>query len=248
MPGSGDVGERRCGSLLYTHRAGFARCRKETVGTMRVDTVDASLAPGLAQDSSAPATTISIIQTDPEDSLDLLLAGVQKQNGPVIFLLPEQGQTFERDEDFKRLRAMQELGMAPREISFVIPPTRAEMLGRLALGQEFPFSSSLERAIALLYQPRQSDVYTILNLTQEEAPAFSQAHTTSGPLASPPPANVADEHDLAGPKGVHMVPEQEALPVSTTGPLPVARQQAFSRKRRLRRGQLALISSPTAGS
>src|ERR1700693_1535881 len=91
LPGSGDAGERRCSSLLYTHRAGFRRCRKETVGTMRVDTIDASLAPGMAQDSSAPATTISIIQFDPEDSLDLLLAGVQKQTGPVIFLLPEHG-------------------------------------------------------------------------------------------------------------------------------------------------------------
>jgi hypothetical protein len=211
---------------------------------MRVDTIDASLAPGLAHDSSAPATTISIIQIDPEDSLDLLLAGVQKQSGPVIFLLPEHGQAFEQDEDFKRLHAMQELGMAPRDISFVIPPTRAEMLGRLALQQEFPFSSSLERAIALLYRPRQSDVHTILNLTQEEAPAFSQAHTTSGPLASPPQANASGEHELAGLGGVRMVPEQEAqgLQVSTTGPLPVAGQQAFSRKRRLRRGQLALIA------
>lgn len=211
---------------------------------MRVDTVDASLAPGLAQDRSAPATTFSIIQTDPEDSLDLLLAGVQKQNGPVIFLLPEQGQTFEQDEDFKRLRSIQQLGMAPREISFVIPPNRAEMLGRLALQQEFPFFSSLERAIALLYQPRQSDVHTILNLTQEEAPAFSQAHTTSKPLATPPPGNTYDEHDLAGFNGVRMVPGQEAqaLPVSTTGPLPTAGQLAFARKRRLGRGQLALIA------
>ena len=211
---------------------------------MRVDTVDSSLAKGLAQDNSAPATPISLIHIDPQDTLDLLLAGVQTHTGPVIFLLPEHGQAFEREEDFKRLRAMQQLGVAPRAISFVIPPTRAETLGRLALQQEFPFFSSLERAIALLSQPQQSDVFTILHLTQQAAPAFSQAHTPSGPLSSQTPGNASGEHDLTGHNGVRMVPEQQAqaLPASTTGPLPRAGQQAFSRKGHLSRGQLALIA------
>ncbi len=160
----------------------------------------------------------------------------------MIFLLPEDGQAFEREEDFKRVRAMQQLGVAPREISFVIPPTRAETLGRLALQQEFPFFSSLERAIALLSQPQQSDVYTILHLTQQASTVFSQAHTPSGIVSSPPPGNASKEHDHTSLNGVRMVPEQQALPVSTTGPLPGVGQQAFSRKRHLSRGQLALIA------
>jgi hypothetical protein len=206
---------------------------------MRIDTVDASLAPGLAHQDGT--TTISIVQVEAQDSLDLLLSGIQGQSGPVILLVPEEGRAFGHSGDFERLRTLQQTGLAPEYITFVLPPTRANALGRFAYQQGFPWSSSLERAIASLYQPPQADAYVAPNTAQQEMPTTFPQAPVIAELLSVSPAE--GEYGSGGTEGTCSAPDLvgRARPPYTTGPLQGAGQHPPP-QRRLSRKRLALIA------
>lgn len=170
---------------------------------MRVDTVDATLAP--------EGSTISIIQVDADDSVDTLLATIQKSE-LVIILVPEEG-LFEEAHTYERLHNLQQMSLAPEKISLVIPPSRAQTLGRLASQQGVPWSSSLERAIAFLFQPHPP----VANQAKD-ASTFPQTSVIAGLFS---PLSTGAESDLTGIEGVRTAPEQsEHVPhAHTTGPL-----------------------------
>jgi hypothetical protein len=125
-----------------------------------------NVASGLSQDEriSFPPPMIDIIQIDPEDTLDLLREAIDKQRGPVIFLVPQWSQVFAQGSDFARLS---KTAPVPQRINFVIPPSRFEVLSTLASQQGFGAFPSLEAALS--------------QLVQGHVPASSTALVTSPP-------------------------------------------------------------------
>jgi hypothetical protein len=88
------------------------------------------------------ARELRAIQIEPEDSLEAVLMTLSLQTGPVILLLPEQGQAFHAPSHFAQLRQVR----PPNEVSFAIPQSRMRTLGRYARQHGFSFASSLEKA------------------------------------------------------------------------------------------------------
>ena len=189
---------------------------------MREETVTTSLAPDQEQDQRAPSNTVSVIHIEPEDSLDLLLPALEEQTEPVILVLPERGHVFEHGEDFQRLRSFQEERVLHGKVSFVIPQTREEKVGKLAYQQGFSFSSSLVEAVALLDQSQAVDAYRrhVHGLLQDipDIPVFSPGPPP--PLLRTLPATLEAqvEQDREGPKEPEQPQQQASPPLSPLSP------------------------------
>ncbi|QBD83311.1 hypothetical protein EPA93_48065 [Ktedonosporobacter rubrisoli] len=116
---------------------------------MQVDDVHALLAESAQQNMTRVSTTIApgeliLLQVEPGDSFETVLAGISQQQHPVILVLPEQGPALSRVEHFAQLKGVQ----APPIVGIVVPSSRMNALARFAYQYGITLFSSLEKAIA----------------------------------------------------------------------------------------------------
>jgi hypothetical protein len=110
---------------------------------------------------------LSVLQIEPEDTLEAVLALLAHVERPIIIVLPERGPVFSQAEDFTRLKQC----TAPTIVSFVLPRDRMSSVATFAYDAGFPFTSSIEKAEASFLQQRED--------IQEQATPVSE--TAYGP-------------------------------------------------------------------
>src|SRR5262245_29407714 len=94
--------------------------------------------------SSIAPGELSIIEIEPQDTPETVMATLSRHTRPVILLLPKYGTAFSEPFHFQRL------AQAPRPeiVSVVIPRNRVATLAKAVYQQGFTFATSLEKAIA----------------------------------------------------------------------------------------------------
>src|SRR5579883_1007212 len=115
---------------------------------MKIDTAYLTRQDAQQQSLLNRSTATCVIQIEPEDTLENVLAALRFQAypAPVILVLPEQSQLFDDPAHFEELRQI----CPPDRMSFVIPSSRIGTVARYAHWYGFPFASSLQRAAQLL--------------------------------------------------------------------------------------------------
>jgi hypothetical protein len=100
---------------------------------MQIDDVHVLLTERAQQDLTHLATMVApgaltLLQVEPEDSFEIVRAGIAQQSRPMILALPEHGPALSCDEHFARLAEVP----APPIVGIVVPDSRLEALAPLA--------------------------------------------------------------------------------------------------------------------
>ncbi len=176
---------------------------------MQVDDVHALLAESAQQDMTRVSTTIApgeliLLQVEPGDSFETVLAGISQQQHPVILVLPEQGPALSRAEHFAQLKGVQ----APPIVGIIVPSSRMNALARFAYQYGITFFSSLEKALTAGASLRRA-------FSQDESSEFVARSRQTGDL---PPVNTYA--GTAGfPQPPYIIQDQEQGNGSMSGPI-----------------------------
>lgn len=129
---------------------------------------------------------LSILQIEPADSLEAVLAVLAHHGRPVLISLPECSQVFSQTEHFARLRR----ASTPPIVSFIIPRERMSSVAQFAHEQGFHFTPTLAKAEAVFLQ------------------LHYQSGLSSGPLTPMPEADF-----WQSPNGASAEPRQPSIPL-----------------------------------
>jgi hypothetical protein len=117
----------------------------------RIENSFAARLPTTHARSSHPSR-LSLLHIAPEETLDEVLTRLEREDQPVILILPEEGAVLSHPDHFLALwRLVAEYGRPPA-VSLVIPETRP-LVAQLATHYSLPHAASLEAALhALLHR------------------------------------------------------------------------------------------------
>jgi hypothetical protein len=125
--------------------------------------------------------TMSVLQVEPEDTIDVMLVVLRQHTGPVIVVLPASGSAFDHPDHFAQLRCLQDTGRSGEVVGFVIPGNRLGALARHAHQQGFFFSSSLEKVLQSGVQRVDHRTRSTEDLTKKRVQAMEDlTHYTTG--------------------------------------------------------------------
>jgi hypothetical protein len=167
---------------------------------MRIDTASHFMESDQLPITLAPAANeareLRVIQIEPEDPLEAVLMTLRLQAGPVILLLPEQGQAFHVPSHFAQLRQVR----SPDEVSFAIPQSQIRTLGRYAHQHGFSFASSLEQA-AQSFPVREEQSHTDETFQGVKAVSHEQETDAMLDMQVALIEEKREEQDVPGPSG-----------------------------------------------
>lgn len=149
---------------------------------MRIETTSVLTPENASQqerlrDDADEGRRLHLLHVEPDDVFECVLSELRVLSGPVILLLPEQGQVLSDPAQFEYVRQVR----PPDRVALVIPPGRMGTVARLAHQHGFLFAVSPEKAARLLLSPEQTSEEIDQHTSSPfSPPAATPWHETEG--------------------------------------------------------------------